>query len=259
MVNNPNLPLDAPTLHSRQAAVAKREAAVERAMNRIAQSTVDQAILNGWVPSHAREYHVNVIRQHADGIEAGIDAFEAFVNTSIGAGAASHASRFTVPRGYHAAPGERLALHSRVSEVSRSQGITYREALPRIPGPVSAGPIPVGVDLNAKMAYEQIKASVERTLATAVQVPMRGLLGRAKRVAEIAEDFASAGRWRDAFRAIDEARRLLDALDRLEAGHTSDADYYLRWPEPTPATVGKTYAELQEAGLWPSEMPAPRR
>ena len=114
---------------------------------------------------------------------------------------------------------------------------------------VSSGPFPVGtVDLNAKAGYEQVKASIEHIQAMATQTRGDGLMGRAQRTAEIAEEFASAGRWVKAFTAITATKEVLHAIDMLNKGDPRPAALWLNWPPPTPETVGASFAELNMLG-----------
>ena len=237
LVNNPNLPLDAPTLHSlqhREARLAEREAAADRRDTELARNAVGSAILNNAIEPHQRDYFVNNITSHRDGIEGGIDAFEMFLNTGGTAGAMTPAPPITMPFGCEVR-SERVTLHNRISGHARTHGISYRDAIARgAGGGVSTGPIPVGVDLNAKAAYEQLASEIEQAVGEIHMIPGEGLLSRAKKCIEIARAFASAGRWRPAVAAISQAGEYVRANDGLMAGRPRRADRMLGGAEPTP-------------------------
>ena len=73
-------------------------------------------------------------------------------------------------------------------------------------------------------------------------------MGRAQRTAEIAEDFASAGRWGEAFTAIRETEQVPAAIDDLNKGDSRRAEEWLKLLPPTPETVGKSLPQLEIDG-----------
>ena len=218
LVNNPNLPLDAPTLHS---------------MQQDAAAVVDAAVLNGRVAPAMRDYFLNTITRHRDGIPAGLRLFEGYLNTQSEAEIDANAAGLKVPHGYYVRSGERLALHAKIEQISRSERIPYREALMRCPtGAASTVPTP---DLHAMQAYEQMKPQVDAALAKISAIPANGLLAAAKKCLEIAEMFAEAGRWGPAARAVESAKTRLKASDDLVfRGSLRAAKSLLDEPEPTP-------------------------
>ena len=218
LVNNPNLPLDAPTLHS---------------MQQDAAAAVDAAVLNGRVAPAMRDYFLSSITRHRDGIAAGLRLFEGYLNTQIEAEIDANAAGLRVPHGYCVRSGERLALHAKIEQISRSERIPYREALMRCPtGAASTVPTP---DLHAMQAYEQMKPQIDAALTRISAIPANGLLAAAKKCLEIAEMFAEAGRWGPAVRAVEGAKRRLEASDDLVfRGNLRVAKRLLAEPEPTP-------------------------
>ena len=166
LVNNPNLPLDAPRLNSErdvktqaeldaEAALSAREQklvdretrAAERALNAAARA-VDAAIAAGTILPAQKDYHLGSIKGHAGGVESGIDAFNAFVETAgvdqkIGVltrrigptGAPPRGAERTTAPAYYAPEGwqppsdERLELHAKIAAHAQKRGIPYREAL----------------------------------------------------------------------------------------------------------------------------------
>ena len=164
LVNNPNMPLDAPavnsgdssmdpentdeTLQQRADALKKREDALEaRALN-AATTAVDRAVEEDRLLPAQKEFALNAIKLHAAGVEAGIEAFEkaypaetAEVDLSTmqrrtaPAGAPKGAAKpaaFTMPAdsggGYQVAD-ESVQLHARVAEHAQKRGISYRDAV----------------------------------------------------------------------------------------------------------------------------------
>lgn len=226
LVNNPNLPLDAPALHAEQAHAA-------------AEQAVDAAIRNGWIAPRARDYHIGAIARHAGGVAQGIEAFTAFLNAEFGAQVNRHAAALTVPHGYMAR-GRRLALHAEIAHTARTEDISYRDALVRRPGTV-------GVDLNAKTAYERLLGEIERALGDVSQIPAEGLMGRARKALEIAKTLAMAERWRPAFTAIMEAREAHRAIEAMYEGYPRKAERLLQQPEPSIERFTMTASEMGEA------------
>ena len=218
LVNNPNLPLDAPTLHS---------------MQQDAVDAVDAAVLNGRVAPATRDYFLSIITRNRDGIAAGLRLFEGYLNTQFEAEIDANAAGLRVPHGYCVRSGERLALHAKIEQISRSERIPYREALRRCPtGAASTVPTP---DLHAMQAYEQMKPQIDAALTRISAIPANGLLAAAKKCLEIAEMFAEAGRWGPAVRAVEFAKTRLKASDDLVfRGSLRAAKRLLDEPEPTP-------------------------
>ena len=221
LVNNPNLPLDAPTLHS-------------MAQSRLrAAEVVDKAILNGQVGARARDYCIDTILNWKGGVVQGVAAFEGMISTAFAAQTGRAAAARWLHHGYHAAPGPRMTLHAEIRETADSEGTPYREVMMRYAG--SAGRAPTGVELHAMQAYERLKPGVDAALARIIQIPAEGLLARAKKCLEIAESLAGLGNWTAAVRAITEARETLKASDELiYDGNPARAQQRLPAPEPTP-------------------------
>ena len=168
LVNNPNLPLEAPTLNSeatmdekelqakqakldeREAAVKSREDDADKAALNAAAQAVDTAIEAARVLPAQKDYHLGAIKAHAEGIWKGIEVFNAFAgsddaeatrNTTetlthrIGprgtppSGASALDAEFTVPSGWQPPSDERIALHAKIAEYATKRGIPYRQAL----------------------------------------------------------------------------------------------------------------------------------
>lgn len=170
LVNNPNMPLAAPSIHSEsdmsgdtdpkalQARIedlekqldTSRTATVTLLANAAAQA-VERAVTAGRITPAQKDYHLDSIKSHKDGIEAGIAAFNAFsgsgtdaapgsidtgtlarrvgpTGTPPGAGGGTTPA-FPVPHGWSPPSEERLALHARISEHARARGISYRDAV----------------------------------------------------------------------------------------------------------------------------------
>ena len=162
LLNNPNMGLVAPmlnngdgggddeTLRAREEAVEAREnAAEERALN-AATAAVDRAVEEERLLPAQKEFALNAIQAHADGIEAGVEAFEkaypaetADVDLNTlpartapkGApkknAAAAAPPAFRMPAesaGFHVSD-EALQLHARVAEHSQGGGKSYRDSV----------------------------------------------------------------------------------------------------------------------------------
>ncbi len=154
LVNNPNLSLglndaDGPAdgdLTKREQELAAREKAAEKLMMNAAELAVDAAIAGKRLAPAQKEFVLNSIRTHADGIEKGIEAFEqAFPAGEAqpalnqldrrvgpvgapGGGQAAPAASFTAPLG-RTVDEESLTLHAQVAAHARERGISYREAV----------------------------------------------------------------------------------------------------------------------------------
>lgn len=177
MVNDPNFSLEAPTIHSRSDpmtdrpegvddatwqkaldALAERERAADaRALNAAAR-VVDQAVADGKIPAAAKDAHLESIKAHKDGIDAGLNAFEKVVaaspvdaggdggglsndalealqarvapsgapNANAGGG---QAPAFPTPAGMLPPSQERLTLHHRIADYAQKNGVSYRDAV----------------------------------------------------------------------------------------------------------------------------------
>ena len=168
LVNNPNLPLSAPTLHSeapmdkdekarkaeldeRERKLEAREAEAQTAALNAATQAVDAAVASGRVlPAH-KDYHLGAIKAHPDGVWKGIESFNAFAAGEAGdatRGQTAALATRTGPSGappsaddrgrdpaFNGAPGwqppseGRLALHARIADYAAQRGIPYRQAL----------------------------------------------------------------------------------------------------------------------------------
>ena len=174
LVNDPNFNLTAPTIHSREptmendpnapdaderekALAARERAADERALN-AAVRAVDQAVVDGKIPAAAKDAHLETIKSHKDGIDAGLNAFEKVIEASAetapagGAGgldgdalktlqtrvgptgtpnAAGDASQpgFPTPAGVLPPDEKRLSLHQKITEYAQTNGVSYRDAV----------------------------------------------------------------------------------------------------------------------------------
>ena len=171
LVNNPNFRLTAPSIHSEsdmpddtdpKALQAKIDAlekqldesrrATNAVLNNAAAQAVDQAVTAGRILPAQKDYHLGAIQSHADGIEAGIAAFNAFAGAGTDApgsaptgaltqrigptgrppsesDAPAGAGEFPVPNGWTPPSKERLDLHARIATHARQRGISYREAV----------------------------------------------------------------------------------------------------------------------------------
>ncbi|MDE0203197.1 MAG: hypothetical protein OXK73_12275 [Rhodospirillaceae bacterium] len=169
LVNDPNFNLPAPTMHSTEPNVdndkdtAEREKALEarekaadaRALN-AAVRAVDQAVADGKIPAAAKDAHLETIKSHKDGIDAGLNAFEKVIAASAGAapgagglssqaletlgtrvgpagapnatGAASQPA-FPAPAGVLPPDADRLSLHAKIADYAQKNGVSYRDAV----------------------------------------------------------------------------------------------------------------------------------
>ena len=164
LVNNPNMPLDAPavnsngdgmdpekdtdeTLEQRAAALKKREDALEtRALN-AATTAVDRAVEEDRLLPAQKEFALNAIKTHADGVEAGIEAFEKAYPAEAAEVDLSALQRRTAPAGVpkkapakptfampadsggYEVADESVQLHAHVAEHAQKRGISYRDAV----------------------------------------------------------------------------------------------------------------------------------
>ena len=164
LVNNPNLPLDAPRLNTEtdvktqeqpeaEAAAAERirkleerEGRLEKRALNAAERDVDAAAAAGRILPGQKDFYLGAIKTHADGIEAGAEAFNAMFATA-GDGAATAAptvltqrigptgqpasrpsAAYRTPAGWQAPSDERLELHALIAEHASKRGIPYRQA-----------------------------------------------------------------------------------------------------------------------------------
>ncbi len=170
-VNDPNFNLPAPTIHSagpgaegapdagerEKALEAREKAADERALN-AATRAVEAAAADGKIPAAAKDAHIETIKSHRDGIDAGLNAFEKLIaasaeaapggggaggldadalktlGTRVGpagapnAGAGANAT-FPAPAGTQPPEAERLSLHQKIADYARQNGVSYRDAV----------------------------------------------------------------------------------------------------------------------------------
>ena len=167
LVNDPNFRLEAPAIHNARtpmdkspedaeaerlkALEAREKAADERSLNAAARA-VDQAVAAGKIDAAAKEYHLGAIKAHKDGIEAGLNAFDAMVaakadgieagldadalktlQTRVGPAGAPNAAAagpaFPAPAGVLPPETERLSLHRKIADYAQKNGVSYREAV----------------------------------------------------------------------------------------------------------------------------------
>ena len=167
LVNNPNLPLDAPRLNAeddvktqkqldaeateRDRTLNEREARLEKRALNAAERDVDAAIAAGRIPPAQKDFFLGAIKTHADGIEAGAEAFNAvFGAVNAGDGAATAAptvltqrigptgqppaaatqmnAAYRTPAGWNPPHDERLELHAKIADHASKRGIPYRQA-----------------------------------------------------------------------------------------------------------------------------------
>ena len=154
LVNDPNMLLQAnnaetgaaaPSVDEREQKVAAREAAAEKLMMNAAERAVDSAISGKRLAPAQKEFVLNSIRTHGDGIEKGIEAFEKAFPAGESAPALNHLDRRVGPIGAPdggAAPAARfrgplgvdvsdegLTLHAQVAAHARERGISYRQSV----------------------------------------------------------------------------------------------------------------------------------
>ena len=158
LVNDPNMVLEAnndgaaaeadPSLDERERRVGDREKAAERLMMNAAERSVDAAIESKRLAPAQKDFVLNAIRTHGEGIEKGIAAFEAAypaaADTSTppalnsldrrvapaGAPATTEAPavRFRGPQGVPV-DEEGLQLHAQVAAHARDRNVSYRQAV----------------------------------------------------------------------------------------------------------------------------------
>ena len=165
LVNNPNMPLEAPAVNSnagtmkttttgtqtaedlqaREDAVKAREEAVRKQELSAAEAAVDRAVEDKRLLPAQKDFALAAIKSHADGITAGVEAFEkaysaeaadvdldALERRTAPRGAprkgAAAATAFEAPKGY-AVTDDSVQLHGQVAEHARKRGISYRDAV----------------------------------------------------------------------------------------------------------------------------------
>ena len=156
LVNNPNMRLAAPSMHSagdsdaereaalreREAAIEKREAAAEQRALNAATAAVDTAVEQGRLMPAQRDFMLGAIRTHAGGIEGGIAAFEsAHSQSAMGdlgkrtgprgappSAGGARGAQFEAPAGFDVAADD-VKLHARVAAHAQKRGISYRDAV----------------------------------------------------------------------------------------------------------------------------------
>ena len=155
LVNNPNMVSltlnnadagdDEQSLDERERRIAAREETATRLMMNAAERSVDAAIEGKRLAPAQKEFVLNSIRSHPDGIEKGIEAFEqafpagatapALNNldrrvgpTGAPADGAAPAAKFRGPLGVDVSE-EGLTLHSQVATHARERGISYRQSV----------------------------------------------------------------------------------------------------------------------------------
>ena len=146
LVNNPNLQLrlndgEQPSIENRERRAAEREEAATRLMMNAAERSVDAAVQDKRLAPAQKGFVLNSIRTHPDGIEKGIEAFEAAFpagspalnsldrrTAPAGAPAAAPAARFHGPQGA-AVSEDGLQLHAQVAQHAQQRGISYRQAV----------------------------------------------------------------------------------------------------------------------------------
>ena len=195
LVNNPNMPLDAPAMHAadgdddrdaalqaREAAVEKREKEAEERALHAATAAVDRAVEEGRLLPAQKTFVLNAIQAHADGIEAGAAAFEAAHAAPV-PGLAALGKR-TAPRG--APPGggakakanweppagftvrdEDLQLHAEIADLARKRGIDFRAAVVVNAG-MEAEPRTHAAPTGAQLAATQARI-IDPVLTTAAR------------------------------------------------------------------------------------------
>ncbi|MDE2904553.1 MAG: hypothetical protein OXQ28_00550 [Acidobacteriota bacterium] len=154
LVNDPNMLL---ALHNanpggdsddaeRERELAEREETATRLMMSAAERSVDAAIEGKRLAPAQKEFVLNSIRSHPDGIEKGIQAFEAAFPAGAaaptlnnldrrvgptgapGGGGVAPAAKFRGPLGVDVSE-EGLTLHSQVAAHARERGISYRQSV----------------------------------------------------------------------------------------------------------------------------------
>jgi len=156
LVNNPNMVSltlnnadgdddDQNDLAERERRVAEQEKTAERLLMNAAERSVDTAISGKRLAPAQKEFALNAIRTHGDGIEKGIEAFEAAFPADAVAPALNNldhrvgptggpqsgtapAASFNAPLG-RTVDEEQLTLHSRVAAYARENGVSYRDAV----------------------------------------------------------------------------------------------------------------------------------
>lgn len=172
LVNNPNLLLEAPAVHNetstqpdeqqssaaadppagdREAALNQREAALNQRELRAAEAAVDRAVGSKRILPAQKEFMLNSIRRHPQGIAPGLAEFETAIGAAGVSSAAADLDRRTGPTGappsaptspavvgpvgYRPSDNqERLQMHARIADHARSQKIAYRDAVVELHG-----------------------------------------------------------------------------------------------------------------------------
>ena len=203
LLNNPNMPLPAPTvngqngehmrdettptaeeLQAREDAVQAREvAAAERELN-AATAAVDRAVEDERILPAQKEWVLNSIKSHADGIAAGIEAFEAAypVEADVDTNAlqqrtgptgapkkGAEAPAFRMP----AEPGlvvgdEALQIHARVLEHAETSGKPYRDSVLALGAQGLSAPALNAAPDGAQLATAQARV-IDPVLTTAAR------------------------------------------------------------------------------------------
>lgn len=159
LVNTPNLQLEAPEVNhqetnsaagggaaGREAALEQREAALEQRELHAAEAAVDRAVEDKRILPSQKEFMLNAVRRHPQGIMAGLAEFGAVIGGGPQAAAAADLDRrvgptgaptsaptapaVVGPAGYRSATDqERLQMHARIADHARKAKIKYRDAL----------------------------------------------------------------------------------------------------------------------------------
>ena len=156
LVNDPNFTaLRAPAVHAGagqsapDAQLAERERRADERDRAAIVRALDSAIGTGRILPRDRGYHETAIAAHADGIDAGLRAFEAHAEGALDRGPGmADLTRRTGPRGapartpagppvhvptdYVPAGPERMELHARIGAHAATRNISYRDAVVEI-------------------------------------------------------------------------------------------------------------------------------
>ena len=201
LLNNPNMALSAPALNSgggdgdkeadlkaREDKVKAREdAAEERALN-AATAAVDRAVEEERILPAQKEWVLNSIQAHADGIEAGVAAFEAAYPKETAGVDLNGLGKRTAPTGApkkesdekpafrmpaesqgFELPDESLELHGRVLEHAQNGGHDYRKSVLILGAQGASSP-----DLNAAPTGAQLAAAQARVIDPVLTTAARG-------------------------------------------------------------------------------------
>ena len=207
LVNNPNMSLAAPVVNSgdggdaaddkkaaedlkaREDAAEAREDAVEARELNAATAAVDRAVEDERLLPAQKDFALNAIQAHPDGIMKGIEAFEAAYTAETAevdtnalqkrtapSGAPkkdqpADASAFRMPAdsaGYQVSD-DALALHARVGEHSQAGGKSYRESVLELGSQGVSSPA-----LNAAPTGAQLAAPEARIIDPVLTTAARG-------------------------------------------------------------------------------------